>query len=78
MLAQAAEAAGRTAEDIVRVALVGNSCIHHLFLGLPIDTLVKAPYDPVVKGALKLPAAKFDGADPSAGGDTLAAQYGAL
>lgn len=60
MLAQAAEAAGRTAEDIVRVALVGNSCIHHLFLGLPIDTLVKAPYDPVVKGALKLPAAKFD------------------
>ena len=60
LLAQAAEAAGRTAEDIVRVALVGNSCIHHLFLGLPIDTLVKAPYDPVVKGALKLPAAKFD------------------
>ena len=39
---------------------MGNSCIHHLFLGLPIDTLVKAPYDPVVKGALKLPAAKFD------------------
>ena len=60
LLAQAAEAAGRTAEDIVRVALVSNSCIHHLFLGLPIDTLVKAPYDPVVKGALKLPAAKFD------------------
>ncbi len=59
LLCRTAEACGQKAGDIVRIAMVGNSCMHHLFLGIPVDSLVLAPYEPKVKQALTLPAADY-------------------
>lgn len=56
LLIEAAEDCGRSAEEIVKISMVGNSCMHHLFLEIPVDSLVKAPYEPKVKEALQLPA----------------------
>ena len=51
-------------ESIAEIALVGNSVMQHLFLGLPLSTLAKAPYRPqtcasvdVLASSLGLPAA---------------------
>lgn len=49
LLGTLAERVGRRREDIVRLVIVGNTCMHHLFLELPTDTLVLAPYTPKVK-----------------------------
>lgn len=49
----------RCMEDIVEIVMVGNSCMHHLFLNLPLDSLVCAPYEPKVKEALVLKAADY-------------------
>ena len=38
-------------EQICSVVIAGNTCMHHFFLGLPVDTLVKAPYTPAMKQA---------------------------
>lgn len=48
LLGEAAGEAGREKKDIVKVVLAGNTCMHHLFLELPVDTLVRAPYVPKV------------------------------
>ncbi len=56
LLSEAAASCGRSAEEIVKISMVGNSCMHHLFLEIPVDSLVKAPYEPKVKEALRLPA----------------------
>jgi len=56
MLAEMAEACGASPRNIVRVTMVGNTCMHHLFLEFPTDTLVLSPYTPKVKAALTLPA----------------------
>lgn len=45
--------------DIVEIVMVGNSCMHHLFLNLPLDSLVCAPYEPKVKEALVLKAVDY-------------------
>lgn len=44
-----ADEVGKNASDIVRVAMAGNSCMHHLFLEIPVDTLAMAPYEPRIK-----------------------------
>ena len=44
---------GRKREDIVRIMMAGNSCMHHLFLEIPVDTLVRAPYVPRVKESVE-------------------------
>ncbi len=56
MLREMAAECGRSAEDIVRIAMVGNSCMHHLFLEIPVDSLVLAPYTPKVKEAVAVKA----------------------
>ena len=56
LLGEAAEEAGRRKEDIVRIVMAGNACMHHLFLELPVDTLVRAPYVPKVKDTVKTKA----------------------
>lgn len=48
LLETLAEEAGRKKEEIVRIVIAGNSCMHHLFLEIPVDTLVRAPYVPRV------------------------------
>lgn len=56
MLKEMAAECGRNEEDIVRIVMVGNSCMHHLFLEIPVDTLVLAPYVPRVKDAMAVKA----------------------
>ena len=51
---------GRTPQDIVRIVMVGNSCMHHLFLEYPTGSLVLAPYIPYVKEPVTVKAAEVD------------------
>lgn len=53
---EAAEAAGISAQEIDLAALVGNTAMHHLLLGLDVAPLVKPPYMPQVREALELSA----------------------
>lgn len=41
-------------ENIYQVCMVGNTCMHHLFLNLSPNSLVHAPYTPVVRRTLYL------------------------
>lgn len=54
MALKAAEKAGAEAENIYLTAAVGNTCMHHLFLGLSPESLVQAPYSPVIREGLVL------------------------
>jgi uncharacterized 2Fe-2S/4Fe-4S cluster protein (DUF4445 family) len=40
------------AEEIVEAVVVGNTAMHHLFLGLPVEQLALSPFVPAVSGAL--------------------------
>ncbi len=44
---------GASVEQIVEAAVVGNTAIHHLFLGLPVHQLGEAPYVPSVSDAVE-------------------------
>jgi uncharacterized 2Fe-2S/4Fe-4S cluster protein (DUF4445 family) len=48
--------AGHQRAAIVEVVLVGNTCMHHLALGLPVASLGLAPYVPVLSDAYDLKA----------------------
>ena len=43
-------------EHIYKIVLVGNTCMHHLFLGIDVSYVGLAPYAPVVRHPLVLPA----------------------
>jgi len=45
-----------TRQQIVDIVLVGNTAIHHLVAGLPVEQLGQAPYIPAVSRGLNLPA----------------------
>lgn len=45
----------RQTEDIVDAVVVGNTAMHHLFLGLPVKQLGQAPYVAAESAALDLP-----------------------
>jgi uncharacterized 2Fe-2S/4Fe-4S cluster protein (DUF4445 family) len=47
--------ASQQVDDIADVILVGNTAMHHLFLGLPVEQLGRAPYVPAETAALDLP-----------------------
>lgn len=51
---------GRVSEEIVRIVMVGNSCMHHLFLEISTKNLALAPYTPEATEALELRAADYD------------------
>lgn len=59
LLRETAAGCGRSREEIIRVVMVGNTCMHHLFLEIPVDTLVLAPYEPKVKDAVDVRAAEY-------------------
>jgi len=44
--------AGASAADILDTVIVGNTAMHHLFLGLPVKQLVVAPFVPAVSRAM--------------------------
>ena len=48
--------AGRSTADIADAVVVGNTAMHHLFLGLPVKQLGLAPYVPAESAALDLSA----------------------
>lgn len=45
--------------DIFRICIVGNTCMHHLFLGISPASLVYAPYTPAISQSLILPAGQY-------------------
>jgi len=47
---------GESPAAIAEIAVVGNTVVQHLLLGLPIESLVRAPYEPAVLHALEIPA----------------------
>ena len=46
----------RSTSDIADAVVVGNTAMHHLFLGLPVRQLGLAPYVPAESAALDIPA----------------------
>ncbi len=48
--------AGRQPDEIAEAVVVGNTAMHHLFLGLPVSQLGRAPYVPAVADALDVKA----------------------
>ena len=51
--------AGVSWEKIYAVLLAGNTAMHHLFLGISPDSLVHAPYNPVINEPLDLSASHY-------------------
>lgn len=58
LIGEACRDAGVKREEILQVSIVGNTCMHHLFLGISPKTLVLAPYVPAVKDGMILEAAE--------------------
>jgi len=50
------EQAGRATAEVVEAVLVGNTCMHHLVLGLPVEQLGLAPYVPALAYSYDLKA----------------------
>ena len=46
--------------EIVEMVVVGNTVMHHLFLGLPVKQLAQAPFIPAVSGAMDVKARDLD------------------
>jgi len=59
IIADTAKQAGISTGDIYLISVVGNTCMHHLFLGVSPESLVFAPYNPVIRHGLVLKAADF-------------------
>lgn len=53
---QACAEAGVRTEHIYKIVVVGNTCMHHIFLGVDVTTLGLAPYAAVVRDPLVYPA----------------------
>ena len=51
--------AGVSWEAVYGVLIAGNTAMHHLFLGVSPDSLVHAPYNPVINEPLSLPASHY-------------------
>jgi uncharacterized 2Fe-2S/4Fe-4S cluster protein (DUF4445 family) len=56
LIGEAVEKAGVTREQVYTVSVVGNTTMHHLFLGISPKYLALAPYVPVIAAPLTVPA----------------------
>jgi uncharacterized 2Fe-2S/4Fe-4S cluster protein (DUF4445 family) len=56
LVTELCEEAGAAASQVADAVVVGNTAMHHLFAGLPVDQLGRAPYVPVVSDPLDVPA----------------------
>ncbi|HMF33467.1 MAG TPA: ASKHA domain-containing protein [Candidatus Lokiarchaeia archaeon] len=54
------EKAGVSPENVAEMTVVGNTAMHHLFLGLDSRFLPMAPFPPVVQQSLDLPASTLE------------------
>jgi uncharacterized 2Fe-2S/4Fe-4S cluster protein (DUF4445 family) len=53
-LEEMCQACGQRPEQVVETVVVGNTAMHHLFLGLPVRQLGQAPYVPEICSALDI------------------------
>ena len=53
---EACQKAGISHEHIYKIVLVGNTCMHHILLGIDVSYVGLAPYAPVVRDALVIPS----------------------
>lgn len=60
LLLELAKKASITTKEILQICLVGNTCMHHIFFQLPMDSLVLAPYVPYEKKLVRVKAADFN------------------
>ncbi len=60
LLDSMADKAGISTEDIFLISVAGNTCMHHLFLGIDVDSLVHAPYNPAVSDPMILRASDYE------------------
>ena len=59
MMGKMCAKAGVSRQRVFAVSLAGNTAMHHLFLGIAPDSLVKAPYNPTLSQPLALRAAEW-------------------
>ena len=59
LIGQVCASAGISRKSIYAVSLVGNTCMHHLFLGVNLRSLVCAPYKPVIAEEMTLRASVY-------------------
>ena len=59
LAAQCASAAGRKLRDIYLITVVGNTCMHHLFMGISPASLAYAPYTPAVAEPIRTAASEY-------------------
>lgn len=53
---EACAQAGVSPEHLYKIVVVGNTCMHHIFLGIDVTYVGLAPYAPVVRDLLVYPA----------------------
>jgi len=53
---EACRQADVSAEHIYKIVIVGNTCMHHIILGVDVTYVGLAPYAPVIRDALVVPA----------------------
>ncbi len=46
LLVHTTHSVGRTPDQVTLISIVGNTVMHHILLGLPLEQLVRAPYEP--------------------------------
>lgn len=51
--------AGVAAEHVYKIVVAGNTCMHHLFLGIDTSYVGLAPYAPVVREPISIPAGEI-------------------
>jgi len=60
LLAEACAQAQVELQDVYAVAVVGNTCMHHLFLGVNPEPIAKAPYVSVISEMTSYPAPELN------------------
>jgi uncharacterized 2Fe-2S/4Fe-4S cluster protein (DUF4445 family) len=53
---EACEKAGVSHEHIYKIVVVGNTCMHHILLGIDVSYVGLAPYAPVIRDPLVVPS----------------------
>ena len=59
LIIEASAESGINKDQIYLITVVGNTCMHHLFLGLPTNSLVLAPYKPFATEPMQLIAGEY-------------------
>ena len=59
LAAKCAASAGRKMKDIYLITVVGNTCMHHLFMGISPASLAYAPYTPAAAEPMQVAASDF-------------------